>query len=653
MRTPLVLLKYVAKALGNAIGGGIAGDLVVEVLPEVAKDVWEWWGKDRTADQCRVEVEAVAQAGAEEVRQQVAEIVQEVIPDKPLEVRQAVETYMTQVPASIRRSLRRSSDPTGSTVPPDLVPRKADDLLRLLPPKLSRFKPGGHPLFGVDWELELLLGVGGFGEVWKARNPYMASVEPVALKFCLDPAAAKVLRNEAGVLDRVMRQGKHPGIVQLLRTYLNAETPCLEYEYVDGGDLTGLIQEWHRAKGGPTPQQATKVILRLAEIVGFAHRLNPPIVHRDLKPANILVQRTGDGEVHFKVADFGIGGVAVGQAIRETSRGTSRGRFLTSALHGSYTPLYASPQQMRGDPPDPRDDVYSLGVIWYQLLTGELANGRPGGSRWRKKLSERGTPSEMVDLLESCFEDNQSDRPACCDDLAHLLESSIERERQLELERQRTELERKRREQDEAERRQRAEAELAQLVQNALDRTHGKLSQQDTIATDELSRHHHISPERAKQIVEDVCKEWKQRETERQRQAQEEEERKRQEENRKQAQLEQQRRDREEAQAKAKENEERKQQRRELAQVRLETSVPGQWYARPDAGSKWLSVGKTPGIVLLPPGEEYALVVDSDSHAPDSTELADLSQLTYLGLGKCRNADEWMPQLQHLTNLRV
>ena len=156
--TPLILLKFLAKALGNAFGGGIAGDLLVDVLPEVAKDVWEWWSKGRSTEQCRAEIEVVAQAGAEEVRQQAAEIVKEVMPDKPLEVRQAVEMYLNQVPASIRRSLRRSSDPTGTTVPPDLAPRKADDLLRLLPPKSSRFKPGGHPLFGVDWELEVLLG---------------------------------------------------------------------------------------------------------------------------------------------------------------------------------------------------------------------------------------------------------------------------------------------------------------------------------------------------------------------------------------------------------------------------------------------------------------------------------------------------------------
>ncbi len=403
MHTPLALLKFVAKALGNALGGGVAGDVLVEVLPAVARDVWGWWHKDTTAEQRRAEVEALAQAGEAEMRQQVAFTVQEVASDKPLAVRQVVETYLTGVPASIRRTLRRPSDPTGTTAPASLVLQNSDDLLRLLPPNLPRFKPGDRPLSGADWELVELLGRGGFGEVWKARNPHLPSMGPVALKFCLDPASAKVLENEAAMLDLVMRRGKHPGIVQLLRTYLSAQTPCLEYEYVEGGDLTGLFHEWHQANGGPSWQQAAKAVGRLAEIVGFAHRLEPPIVHRDLKPANVLVQRS-EGEERFKVADFGIGGVAINQAIRQTSRAIS-------ALHGSYTPLYASPQQMRGEPPDPRDDVYSLGVIWHQLLTGDLTAGCPGGSLWRKKLLNKGVPPEMVELLERCFEDDLDARP--------------------------------------------------------------------------------------------------------------------------------------------------------------------------------------------------------------------------------------------------
>jgi serine/threonine protein kinase len=120
----------------------------------------------------------------------------------------------------------------------------------------------------------------------------------------------------------------------------------------------------------------------LATIVGYAHRLNPPIVHRDLKPANILLQTTMEGgrrSARLRVGDFGIGGVAAGEALRRTQAGSTGADFLPTALRGACTPLYASPQQKRGELPlDPRDDVYSLGVIWFQMLTGDLTEG-PGG----------------------------------------------------------------------------------------------------------------------------------------------------------------------------------------------------------------------------------------------------------------------------------
>ena len=232
-----------------------------------------------------------------------------------------------------------------------------------------------RPLPGVDWELEELLGVGGFGEVWKARHAHLTSKPPVALKFCLDPSAARVLRNEAGVLDRLMQHGRQHGIVPLLQAYLDADPPCLEYEYVEGGDLTGLIQELHaqgRADAGrgqpadPAP--------------GGDHRrrASGEPGHRPRRPE--AGERPGAGgprtgpELH--VTDFGIGGLAVARAVRQTRQPTnSREQLLTEAVRGAYTPLYASPQQMtrrRGEPPDPRDDVHALGVIWYQLVTGDL-----------------------------------------------------------------------------------------------------------------------------------------------------------------------------------------------------------------------------------------------------------------------------------------
>src|SRR5262249_47326684 len=149
------------------------------------------------------------------------------------------------------------------------------------------------------------------------------------------------------------------------------DPPCLEYEYVGGGDLTGLIEEM-RAKGGPSLTEAAKIVLNLAGTVGFAHQHQPPIVHRDLKPANLLVGRSLKGKIALRIADFGIGGLAATKAIEEATRlGPGQASRATMGLRGAYTPLYASPQQVRGEPPDPRDDVHALGVIWYQLVTNQ------------------------------------------------------------------------------------------------------------------------------------------------------------------------------------------------------------------------------------------------------------------------------------------
>ena len=249
---------------------------------------------------------------------------------------------------------------------------------------------------------------------------------PVALKFCFDSSAKdSLLRHEAAILNQVMRQGRHPGIVALQHTYLSADSPCLEYEYVAGGDLGGLLQDWRR--NPPGTDRVGRLILELTRIVAFAHRLSPPIVHRDLKPANILVQPAPDGGFTLRVADFGIGGVAANRALAASARGVSRGQFLVTALRGAHTPLYASPQQMRGEPPDPRDDVYSLGVIWYQILTGSLIAGRPGGTRWTGRLSAAGVPQGQVDLLSACLEDEPADRPADAGILADRLGTLLDR----------------------------------------------------------------------------------------------------------------------------------------------------------------------------------------------------------------------------------
>jgi hypothetical protein len=88
--------------------------------------------------------------------------------------------------------------------------------------------------------------------------------------------------------------------------------------------------------------------------------------------------------------------------------------------------LYASPEQMSGRGPDPRDDVHAIGVIWYQMVTGDLSRGRPGGSAWKKRLKDvYQVPAAMVDLMESCFNDAE-DRPADAGVLAEQLAALTE-----------------------------------------------------------------------------------------------------------------------------------------------------------------------------------------------------------------------------------
>jgi hypothetical protein len=206
---------------------------------DIAKDTWGRYRQPQSTDaQTVADMQELAQAPASQLRQE-AEAAREAAPDQPPQVQRAVAAYLTQVPAMIRRVSRRPSDQRGLTVPAGLVPRKAEDLQRLLPSRPPRFKPGDRPLPGY-WVLEELLGIGGFGEVWKARHADYQGLE-AALKFCLDQKAAASLRNEAEKLSRVMQAGRHDGIVPLRQVYLKADPPCLEYEYVAGGVLHGRL----------------------------------------------------------------------------------------------------------------------------------------------------------------------------------------------------------------------------------------------------------------------------------------------------------------------------------------------------------------------------------------------------------------------------
>jgi formylglycine-generating enzyme required for sulfatase activity len=377
-------------------------------LYEIACDAHKRYQNACQIQEAVAQVEAVAQASLDEVKAEAREVFAEIraaaSPEVSAQLAQpAVEKglvgYLEHVPAAVRSSLRRPADPTGRSVPQGFSVKKPEDFLRLLPPRPPRFQAGDRAAVG-NWQLEELLGVGGFGEVWKARHPHFRNLAPVALKFCLDESSVRYLRHEAGLIDQMMAHSRLPGVVELRNAFLEADPPCLEYEFINGGDLCGLLHQWQTMKPADRIKQATQLIQRLAGILAPLHRLNPAIVHRDLKPANILMVRKESGKYDVKIGDFGIGGVSARQALLGASRGVSRGDLLSQSLRGSHTPLYASPEQTRGSEPDPRDDVHALGVMWFQLLVGDL--GRGTGVDLEEELRELEVSEDTIGLVKGC-----------------------------------------------------------------------------------------------------------------------------------------------------------------------------------------------------------------------------------------------------------
>jgi serine/threonine protein kinase len=424
-------LKIMFRCIGEAVCDhglrAVAGAVPFgAVVYDIACGALERLRRQQQHEEDRACLEAVAHAAIAEVKEEAWSVVRELCGPQPEPVQAQLASYLMQVPSLLRQTFRRPTDLTGLSAPLGLRLQQPEDLLVFLPARLPRFQPGDCPTGIGDWELVELLGVGGFGEVWKARHRHFAGIAPVALKFCLDPAAQdRLLRHEAAMLNRVLCQGRHPGFVALLDAFLSAEPPCLKYEYIEGGDLSGLSREWQTLSAQERWRPASRVVARLAAIVGTAHRLEPPIAHRDLKPANVLVRRSAERDWDLRVTDFGIGGVAALPALRASRSGTtSRGELQATALRGSCTPLYASPQQMRGDPPDVRDDVYALGVIWYQLLTGDLSSGAPAGL-WTEDLEQAGLSKDLIRLLGACVAARPDKRPANAAVLAELMETQL------------------------------------------------------------------------------------------------------------------------------------------------------------------------------------------------------------------------------------
>ena len=206
------------------------------------------------------------------------------------------------------------------------------------------------------WQLDGLLGSGGMGEVYRAHRADGAYVGFAAVKIL------KRGMDSVGVLQRFAQEQQalatlnHPHIARLFDAGLTPDgLPYFVMELIDGRAIDDVCA------GLPLPQQL-QVFLQLADAVAYAHRML--LVHRDLKPGNVLV--TADGQV--KLLDFGIA-----KAL-DANDGASVD--ITAGTQRPFTPSHASPEQVRGERVGTATDIYSLGVLLYQLLTGQRPYGR-------------------------------------------------------------------------------------------------------------------------------------------------------------------------------------------------------------------------------------------------------------------------------------
>ncbi|MGL4550375.1 MAG: bifunctional serine/threonine-protein kinase/formylglycine-generating enzyme family protein [Gemmataceae bacterium] len=377
----------------NAVGGGVLGEVIVEVIPDVAHDLYDHWVKGRPKEEVLADLEAVAQCDdVEWIDEAVAEA------GVPESARADLVTFLRQVPATIRASQRRPEDWSGRTMSPRQPLEKPDDLLVLLPGSMPRFRPGQPAPGFAGWTLAEPLGAGGFGEVWRATKPHL---DDRAVKYCTSKSAARTLQRERELVGRVIREARHPGVIRLIEYALDADPPGLMVEYVAGGTLAGLVAR------EPVEGRVGRALERLTELSGIVaamHALTPPIVHRDLKPANVLIDDAG----RLRVADFGIGAAAAQVMLKTAGHGSTGGAMRFSAVRGACTPLYASPEQQHGGNADPRDDVFALGVIGLQMLTGRLNRGVTAG--WTTALQKAGVPAEVIGVFAEALADDAEDR---------------------------------------------------------------------------------------------------------------------------------------------------------------------------------------------------------------------------------------------------
>lgn len=264
-------------------------------------------------------------------------------------------------------------------------------------------KPADHGLPDTlgRYFLETLLGTGGFGQVWKAFDPQLKRHVAVKIPRRDKLAAPEHFLAEAQKVARL----RHPGIVPVHDVGSHDGVFYIVSEFIEGGSLADQL-----AKGQPWRTETLALVADVADALHHAHERG--FVHRDIKPSNILLDEHG----RPYLADFGI--AVTSQETQASSLGTLP---------------YMAPEQLNECKADARSDIYSLGVVLYQLLTGRLPFDSADPAELRQKILTEsvvngdGAPGELLALAKKCLAKNHADRFTSANELSTSLRAALGR----------------------------------------------------------------------------------------------------------------------------------------------------------------------------------------------------------------------------------
>jgi eukaryotic-like serine/threonine-protein kinase len=273
------------------------------------------------------------------------------------------------------------------------------------------------------YETIQLLGEGGMGRVYLARQADLG--RQVVVKVMHDHVAADPAFRERFVRETLlMARFQHPYAVTLFDASLNdPQGPCIVMEYIKGVTLDSLIQ----SNGRLSPQRVGRLLRQLCEVLQAAHTAG--IVHRDLKPANLMIVDPETPYELLKVMDFGLAKLLCPEAGHPGK--------VTNAEFAVGTPGYMCPEQARGEEMDHRGDLYSVGVVLYEVLAGRLPfAGKSTMDILLAHATEEPPPFAFVgaggwvtpaieEVVQTCLAKDPVDRPNNARELAERYEAAL------------------------------------------------------------------------------------------------------------------------------------------------------------------------------------------------------------------------------------